>query len=124
MPHVSGGFRGTRVGVTEGSRSGLQPENQNALPAPRMSVSYWCSRGHETVTVFARIPAEQVPPSWDCLRCGGAAVRTPGAEPPPQGEQYKTHLQYVKERRTAAEGAVLLEAALAKVRTGRGLPQS
>ena len=36
--------------------------------------------------------------------------------PPPKTEPYKTHLAYVKERRSEADGAAILEEALAKLR--------
>jgi hypothetical protein len=39
---------------------------------------------------------------------------------PPRNEPYKTHLAYVKERRTAEDGAVLLDEALAALRARRG----
>jgi hypothetical protein len=43
-------------------------------------------------------------------------------EPPnaPRNEPYKTHLAYVKERRTDEDGAAILEEALARLRARRG----
>ena len=35
---------------------------------------------------------------------------------PPRTEPYKTHLAYVKERRTEADGAAILDEALARLR--------
>ncbi len=54
----------------------------------------------------------------------GAASR-PGAQsetPPnaPRNEPYKTHLAYVKERRSDEDGAAILEEALARLRARRG----
>jgi len=46
-------------------------------------------------------------------------VRVPGREnppAPPKNEPYKTHLAYVKERRSDADGAAILAEALAKLR--------
>jgi hypothetical protein len=39
---------------------------------------------------------------------------------PVRNEPYKTHLAYVKERRSAEDGAALLEEALEALRTRRG----
>jgi hypothetical protein len=43
-------------------------------------------------------------------------------EPPdaPRNEPYKTHLAYVKERRSDADGEAILAEALAKLRAQRG----
>jgi hypothetical protein len=122
VQHINGGFRGTRVGVNAGSTSPLQAENPVVVPAPRVSVPYWCSRGHETTAVFALLPPEQIPEVWDCPRCGTVATRTPGAVPPPAAgsELYKSHLEYVKERRTDTEAEQLLEAALLRHRMNDG----
>ena len=38
----------------------------------------------------------------------------------PRTEPYKTHLAYVKERRTDEDGAALLDEALSTLRTRRG----
>ncbi len=117
MPHVNGGFRGTRAGATVGAPSPVQTENPDAEPVPRIRISYWCNNGHETTPVFAQLPHVQIPERWDCTRCGMPASRTPGsgmAQPP--GEPFKSHLEYVKERRTNAEAEQLLNNALAKLR--------
>lgn len=58
---------------------------------------------------------------WDCPRCGLPAGRD--AQNPPgrvRAEPYKSHLAYVKERRTAEEGEALLAEALAALRRRRG----
>jgi hypothetical protein len=39
---------------------------------------------------------------------------------PPRNEPYKTHLAYVKERRSDKDGAQLLDEALASLRARRG----
>jgi hypothetical protein len=41
---------------------------------------------------------------------------------PPRNEPYKTHLAYVKERRSDADGAQLLDEALSALRARRGEP--
>lgn len=89
---------------------------------PRVQISYWCPSGHETRTVFAELPAEQIPLWWDCPRCGKKAGRSADAPPPPSDEEpFKSHLEYVKERRSASEAEALLERALRDLREKRGL---
>ena len=62
-----------------------------------------------------------LPETWDCPRCGFPAGRQSEAPPnAPRTEPYKTHLAYVKERRTDADGAAILEEALAKLKARRG----
>jgi hypothetical protein len=83
------------------------------------SVPYWCVNGHRTEPVFAaEVPA---PDTWECPRCGLPAG-TDRANPParPQAEPYKTHLAYVKERRSEADGAAILAEALQRLRQRRG----
>ena len=106
-------IRGTRVG------SGPMGESERGESAPRHRVSYWCANGHESRPSFA-LEAEE-PESWDCPRCGLPAGRNEQAPPaPPRNEPYKTHLAYVKERRSDADGAALLDEALAKLKARRG----
>ena len=58
---------------------------------------------------------------------GLPALRAPGRpgqqNPPaaPRTEPYKTHLAYVKERRSDADGAAILEEALGRLRASREL---
>lgn len=105
-------IRGTRVGA------GPMGESERGETAPRQRVSYWCANGHETRPSFA-VDVE-VPEHWDCPRCGlpaGLECESPPA--PPRIEPYKTHLAYVKERRSDTDGAAILEEALSKLRTER-----
>ena len=55
-------------------------------------------------------------------RCGLPGGRD-NENPPaaPRTEPYKTHLAYVKERRSDADGAAILEEALGKLRASREL---
>ena len=54
-----------------------------------------------------------------CPRCGQPAGPDEANPPaPPKIEPYKTHLAYVKERRSDKDGAAILEEALAKLRGG------
>ncbi|ANZ39238.1 electron transporter [Lentzea guizhouensis] len=114
---MSGGnaIRGTRVGA------GPMGESERGESAPRRRVSYWCANGHESRPSFA-VDAE-VPDNWDCPRCGLPAGRDEQTPPaPPRNEPYKTHLAYVKERRSDADGEAILEEALAKLRRQREEP--
>ena len=105
-------IRGTRVGA------GPMGESERGESAPRRRVSYWCANGHESRPHFA-LDAEE-PESWDCPRCGLPAGRNQ-QDPPdaPRNEPYKTHLAYVKERRSDADGQAILAEALAKLRAQR-----
>jgi len=104
-------IRGSRVGA------GPMGEAERGEAAPRMWVSFWCSRGHESRPSFAADAA--VPEEWDCPRCGLPAGPDKDNPPaPPKIEPYKTHLAYVKERRSDKDGAAILEEALQKLRGG------
>ena len=107
-------IRGSRVGA------GPMGEAERGDAAPRLYVSYYCSAGHETRPAFAA--EAQVPESWDCPRCGLPAGRDNENPPaPPRTEPYKTHLAYVKERRSDADGAAILDEALGRLRASREL---
>ena len=110
-------IRGSRVGA------GPMGEAERGESAPRVFVSYYCANGHETNPSFAQEPGLVVPESWDCPRCGLPAGQDAQNPPtPPRAEPYKTHLAYVKERRSDAEGEVILDEALSTLRE-RGLIQ-
>ncbi len=109
--------------VIRGSRVGAGPmgEAERGDTAPRLTVSYWCARGHHTSPSFAVDEASVVPEQWDCPRCGLPAGQDRENPPEPiRSEPYKTHLAYVKERRTDADGADLLGEALEALRRRRG----
>ncbi|WP_214370408.1 RNA polymerase-binding protein RbpA [Pseudonocardia sp. H11422] len=107
-------IRGTRVGA------GPIGESERGETAPRERISYYCSNGHETKPSFAA--EAEIPESWDCPRCGLPAGRDNQSPPaPPRNEPYKTHLAYVKERRSDADGAAILEEALGRLRASREL---
>jgi hypothetical protein len=92
-------------------------EAERGDTAPRLQISYWCSNGHETKPSFAEEAGAQPPEVWDCPRCGFPAgqdrLNPPSA---PRNEPYKTHLAYVKERRSDADGEAILQEALASLR--------
>jgi hypothetical protein len=90
-------------------------EAERGEAAPRIWISFWCARGHESRPSFAA--DAPIPDEWDCPRCGlpaGPDQENPPA--PPKIEPYKTHLAYVKERRSDEDGAAILQEALAKLR--------
>ncbi|WSR43027.1 RNA polymerase-binding protein RbpA [Kitasatospora purpeofusca] len=102
-------IRGSRVGA------GPMGEAERGESAPRNRISFWCANKHETRPSFA---AEAVvPDTWDCPRCGFPAGQDEHNPPAPsRNEPYKTHLAYVRERRTDADGEAILAEALAKLR--------
>ncbi len=115
---VSGGsaIRGSRVG------SGPMGEQDRGVHAERISISYWDAMGNETVRHFAaNLPEEEIPETIDSPSTGLPAGRDKNN--PPQvakNEPYKTHLAYVKERRTDEEASQILDEALLKLRQRRG----
>ena len=107
-------IRGSRVGA------GPMGEAERGETAPRVFVTFWCARGHETTPSFAEEAGLVVPETWDCPRCGWPASQNEQAPPaPPKIEPYKTHLAYVKERRSDKEAAEILDEALALLRSRR-----
>jgi hypothetical protein len=115
---ASGGsaIRGTRVG------SGPMGEQDRGIQAERIAVSYWDVMGNETVRHFsAHIDPEEIPELIDSPSTGLPAGRD--KENPPElatNEPYKTHLAYVKERRSADEAKQILDDALARLRVKKG----
>ena len=58
-----------------------------------------------------------IPETWECPRCGFPAGQDEANPPaPPRVEPYKTHLAYVKERRSDADGEAILAEALQRLR--------
>ena len=106
-------IRGTRVGA------GPMGETERGESAPRRRVDYWCANGHHTRPFFS-MDAE-VPDEWDCPRCGLPAGQD--EETPPEArrnEPYKSHLAYVKERRSDSDGMAILDEALSRLQERRG----
>lgn len=102
-------IRGSRVGA------GPVGEAERGETAPRHRLPFWCANGHETRIAFAS--DADVPELWDCPRCGLPAGQDKDNPPQaPRTEPYKTHLAYVKERRSDQDGAALLDEALRAMR--------
>ncbi len=93
-------------------------EAERGDAAPRVFISYWCANGHETRPSFADDSAALPPETWDCPRCGLPAGRDQASPPvAPRNEPYKTHLAYVKERRSDTDGQAILDEALEALRS-------
>lgn len=108
-------IRGTRVG------SGPMGERERGIPVEKQTIPYYCGMGHTYQANFAAsVTSEEIPAELDCPNCGLPAGRD--SKNPPQlakVEPYKTHLAYVKERRTEKEAAQILAEALQEVRERR-----
>jgi hypothetical protein len=97
-------------------------EQDRGYHAERVQISYWDELGNETVRHFAaNLPDDEIPLTIDSPQSGLPAGRD--KENPPSVaklEPYKTHLAYVKERRTEEEAESLLGDALSQLRARRG----
>ena len=111
-------IRGSRVGA------GPMGEAERGEAAPRVHVSYWCANGHETRPSFAEEPGLALPGARGTARAAASPpARTRTTRPaPPKVEPYKTHLAYVKERRTDADGEAILDEALQHAARARPHP--
>jgi hypothetical protein len=110
-------IRGTRVGSSPVRWVDASAERTESVP--RRVVNFWCANGHRTEHSFAADVA--VPPLWDCPRCGQPAGQDEENPPArPTVEPYKTHLAYVKERRSDEDGAAILAEAMQRLRARRG----
>jgi hypothetical protein len=110
-------IRGTRVGSSAVRWADASSDQTDSVA--RQVVGYWCANGHHTEHVFAAEVA--VPALWDCPRCGHPAGQDE-ANPPGRSvtEPYKTHLAYVKERRSPEDAEAILAEAIARLRQRRG----
>lgn len=110
-------IRGSRVGA------GPLGEDERGESVPRQVVHYYCVNGHVTAPSFAigdDADSPEIPMEWDCPRCGLVAGLDSENPPEPlRNEPYKTHLAYVKERRSVEEGEALLKEALTELRSRR-----
>ncbi|CAB4623569.1 unannotated protein [freshwater metagenome] len=114
---ASGGsaIRGSRVGA------GPMGEQYRGFKSERVQRSYYCINGHVQEPMFAaHIDPSEIPVMIDCPNCGMPAGQDKKAPPEiAKHEPYKTHLAYVKERRTADEAKALLDEALTSIRDRR-----
>lgn len=111
----SSSIRGARVGA------GPMGEQDRGHHVEKLTRSFYCSNGHESHQSFAASAnIEEVPIEIDCPNCGLPAGMD--KDNPPlvaKVEPYKTHLAYVKERRTDEEAAEILDEALQAIRERR-----
>lgn len=108
-------IRGSRVGA------GPMGEEDRGFKANRVVRHYYCVKGHVQSPAFAStVLLEELPVEIDCPNCGLPAGLDE-ANPPSNSkhEPYKTHLAYVKERRTDLEAKQLLEEAIALIKAKR-----
>lgn len=108
-------IRGSRIGA------GPMGEADRGFKAERVTLTYFCSNGHSHQRSFAAsLEAEEMPELQDCPSCGLPSGLD--KDNPPvvaKHEPYKTHLAYVKERRTPEEAEALLDEAVTAVRERR-----
>jgi hypothetical protein len=107
MVHGTSGYRGTRVGVAQGSGTPRhQSDHGPGQQLPRIRVPYWCAKGHETRLVFLQATGRpDTQDVWDCPKCGTPATRDPGNARRRHGltMDLQEHLDYVKERRSSQD---------------------
>lgn len=114
---ASGGsaIRGSRVGA------GPMGEQYRGFKSERVERHYYCINGHTQSPQFAaHVDPAEIPDMIDCPNCGLPAGQD--KKNPPQilkHEPYKTHLAYVKERRTSDEAKALLDEALSSIKERR-----
>jgi hypothetical protein len=115
MSTGSSAIRGSRVGA------GPMGERDRGFKAERITINYYCINQHvQSLAFAATVEAEEIPLEIDCPNCGLPAGTD--KDNPPQiakHEPYKTHLAYVKERRTEEEAKQLLEEAIESIRERR-----
>lgn len=107
-------IRGTRVGSGP-----VVDEADRGRSAPRKRIDYWCANGHHVRPSFAA--DAEAPGEWECPHCGLPAGQD--QDDPPAARRhapFKSHLAYVQERRSEAEGTAILDEALGKLRERRG----
>ena len=114
---ASGGsaIRGSRVGA------GPMGEQYRGFKSERVERHYYCINGHTQSPQFAaHVDPAEIPDMIDGPHCGLPAGQD--KKNPPQihkHEPYKTHLAYVKERRTSDEAKSLLDEALSSIKDRR-----
>lgn len=115
MANSGSAIRGSRVGA------GPMGEQYRGFKSERVQRSYYCVNGHVQEPMFAaHIDPSEIPDMIDCPNCGMPAGQD--KKNPPEiakHEPYKTHLAYVKERRTPDEAKALLDEAVASIRDRR-----
>ncbi|OKL49125.1 electron transporter [Boudabousia liubingyangii] len=104
-------------GMSIGANS-LESE-QGVVFVERMQVKYECIC-QNVFTVPMATDAEP-PATWECARCGEAAILVGASEPEPESiaKPQRTHWDMLCERRTEEELEALLEEQLKLLRSGK-----
>jgi hypothetical protein len=101
--------------------AGPMGEQYRGFKSERVERHYYCINGHTQSPQFAaHVDPAEIPDMIDCPNCGLPAGQD--KKNPPQilkHEPYKTHLAYVKERRTSDEAKALLDEALSSIKDRR-----
>jgi hypothetical protein len=96
-------------------------EQYRGFKSERVERHYYCINGHTQSPQFAaHVDPAEIPEMIDCPNCGLPAGQD--KKNPPEilkHEPYKTHLAYVKERRTSDEAKALLDEALSSIKDRR-----
>jgi len=104
-------LRGARLG-------GQSFEDERGIEfAARQRVAYVCPHGHDfEITMAAEA---DIPPRWECPRCGAEALTRDGEQPEPRAEKpARTHWDMLLERRSIKELEEILAERLELLRGG------
>ena len=104
-------LRGARLG-------GQSFEDERGIEfAARQQVAYECPAGHDfEITMAAEA---EIPPVWECPRCGAEALSVDGEQPEAKAEKpARTHWDMLLERRSIKELETILAERLHLLRAG------
>jgi hypothetical protein len=74
------------------------------VKAPHMEITFYCANGHTTIHAFASEVLESIPKIWQCFKCGEpAAIDKDNIPKKKRGRVYKSHWDYLCERRSENE---------------------
>ncbi len=104
-------LRGARLG-------GQSFEDERGIEfAARQQIEFACPNGHR-FEITMSMEAE-VPPVWECARCGAEALNTDGIRPEMKAEKpVRTHWDMLLERRSVKELEEILQERLELLRDG------
>ena len=104
-------LRGARLG-------GQSFEDERGIEfAARQQVGYACPHGHEFEITMS--DEAEVPPVWECPRCGAEALSISGEQPEAKAEKpVRTHWDMLLERRSVNELEDILKERLELLRGG------
>jgi rubredoxin len=104
-------LRGARLG-------GQSFEDERGIEfAARQRVAYVCPHGHDFDIIMSA--EADIPPRWECPRCGAEALTRDGEQPAPRAEKpARTHWDMLLERRSIKELEEILAERLELLRGG------